>query len=101
MQSASSAVSVSWFAAARSDSTLGELHVIVWRGTVSRGGSSPRPEGATIIKELVLYPIEHPSDDCLWRATEGTEYDTAGLAAKCIAMLQEQMRAERVSSGKA
>jgi hypothetical protein len=100
LQSASAAVSVSWFADTRSITKLGELHVIVWRGTVSRGGARPNPEGATIVKELVLHPMEKTLDDCVWRATDGTEYDTASLAAQCIAMLQNQMRAERPADGK-
>jgi hypothetical protein len=95
LQAATAAVSVSWFADAGPDAALGELHVIVWRGIVSRRGSPRRPEGATVVRELVLHPIARPSDDCVWRATNGTEYDTAALAAHCIALLEEQMRADR------
>jgi len=51
------------------------------------------PEGAKVIQELVLHPIEAPSDESIWRATDGTEYDTAGLAARCIALLEEQIDA--------
>src|SRR2546423_376832 len=43
LQAASAALSVSWFADPTSDSALGELHVITWRGTVSRRGRPPRP----------------------------------------------------------
>jgi len=39
----------------------------------------------------VLRPIEAPRDDCVWRAADGTEFDTAGLAARCIALLEEQI----------
>lgn len=95
LQAATAAVSVSWFADAGADAPLGELHVVVWRGIVSRRGSPARPEGATIVRELVLHPIARPSDDCLWRATNGTEYDTAALAAHCVGLLEEQMRADR------
>jgi hypothetical protein len=91
LQAATAAVSVSWFAEPAADAELGELRVIVWRGLVSRRGSPARPEGATIAKELVLRPIERPSTDCVWRATDGTEYDTAGLAARCVALLEEQL----------
>jgi hypothetical protein len=94
LQAATAAVSVSWFVDAGTDAALGELHVIVWRGIVSRRGSPRRPEGATVVRELVLHPIEGPSDDCVWRATDGTEYDTATLAARCVALLEEQMRAD-------
>jgi hypothetical protein len=92
LQAANAAVSVSWFAEATADAALGELRVIVWRGTVSRRGVS-RPERATMVREIVLHPIERPSDDCLWRATDGAEYDTTGLAAFCVALLEDQIRA--------
>ena len=48
-------------------------------------------KGATIVTELVLHPIEPPADDCLWQATDGTQYDTASLAAKCLALLEDQI----------
>ena len=94
LQAATAAVSLSWFADAATEAALGELHVIVWRGIVSRRGSQRRPERAAVVRELVLHPIERPSNDCVWRATNGTEYDTAGLAAHCMALLEEQMRAD-------
>lgn len=93
LQAASAAVSVSWFAEGAPDAVLGELRVIVWRGTVSRRGTT-RPERATMVKELVLHPLERRLDDCLWRATDGTEFDTAALAAHCIALLEDQMRVD-------
>lgn len=92
LQAATAAVSVSWFPEAAPDAALGELRVIVWRGTVSRRGS--RRESATMVKEVVLHPLERPPEDCLWRATDGTEYDTSALAAYCIALLEDQMRAD-------
>ena len=82
---------MSWFAKTGKDTPLGELHVIVWSGTVSRRGRAANPEGAKILEELVLRPIEAPRDDCVWRAADGTEFDTAGLAARCIALLEEQI----------
>lgn len=94
LQAATSAVSVSYFADSGNDAVLGELHVLVWRGTVSRRGSPPPREGATLVKELVLNPIERPATDCVWRATDGTEYDTASLAARCVSFLEEQMGTE-------
>lgn len=90
LQGPSAAVSVSWFAEASPDAELGELHVIVWRGTVSRRGA--RPERAAMVKELVLRPSERPSGETGWRATDGSEYDTRTLAAHCVALLEEQMR---------
>jgi hypothetical protein len=94
LQAATAAVSVSWFAEAGTDAPLGELHVVVWRGVVSRRGSPARREGAMIVKQLVLRPIERSLDDCVWRATTGTEYDTAALAAHCIGLLEEQIRVD-------
>jgi len=93
LQAATAAVSVSWFAAAAPESALGELHVVVWRGTVTRRGAPQSRTGATIISELSLRPIEPPADDCLWQGPDGTQYDTAALAAKCTALLEEQIAA--------
>lgn len=93
LQAATAAVSVSWFAAAAPDAALGELHVVVWRGTVTRRGAPQSRTGAAIVSELVLRPIEPPADECLWKATDGTQYDTAALAAKCTALLEEQIGA--------
>ncbi len=92
LQAATVAISVSWFADAAQDARLGELRVIVWRGTVTRRGTRRR-KAATVVAELVLHPIEPPADDCVWQATDGTQYDTASLAAKCLALLEEQISA--------
>lgn len=91
LQTANCALSVSWFIDAGKAAPLGELHVILWRGTVARRGSTRDRKGATVISELTLHPLEPPADDCLWRATDGTQYDTASLAAKCLALLEEQV----------
>jgi hypothetical protein len=93
LQAPKAAVSVSWFAEASTDAVLGELHITVWNGVVTRRGVRKR-ENATLVKELVLRPIEKPSTDTVWRATDGVEYDTASLASKCLALLEEQMQAE-------
>jgi hypothetical protein len=93
LQAAAAAISVSWFAGAGKDAALGELHVVVWRGTVTRRGASRSRKSATIVGEIVLRPIQPPADDCLWQATDGTQYDTASLAAKCLALLDEQLGA--------
>ena len=90
LQAAAAAVSVSWFADAGPDAALGELRIVVWRGTVTRRGVPRSRKGATTVAELILRPIEPPADDCLWQATDGTQYDTASLAAKCLALLAEQ-----------
>ena len=91
LQAAAAAVSVSWFAGAGNDPVLGELRVVVWRGIVSRRGSPKRREGATLVSEMALHPIERPSNECAWRATDGSEYDTAALAALCTRLLDEQV----------
>ena len=90
LQAPTAAVSVSWFAPGGSQTTLGELHIVVWRGTLSRRGSPRQKEGATIVAELMLRPIEQPADDLQWRDTDGKEYDTASLAAHCLALLEAQ-----------
>lgn len=90
LQAKDAAVTVSWFVDSRSQASLGELHVNVWRGVVSRGGASYRKaESATILTELVLVPIINPVDDCVWRARDGAEYDTAGIVAYCLPFVQE------------
>lgn len=93
LQAEAAAVSVSWFLDTRAQETLGELHVNVWRGVVSRGGSSYRkPAKATLVTELVLRPIAKSLDDCVWRADDGREFDTTRLAAHCVALLKEQVK---------
>ena len=93
LQAAQAAVSVSWFSDSADDAVLGELRVIAWRGTVTRRGAPPTRRRATLVSELVLHPIQPPADECLWQATDGTQYDTASLAAKCLALLEEQIGA--------
>lgn len=91
LQAADCAVSVSWFADGTTPHELGELHVLVWRGKVARRGNAKPPKGATMVADLVLHPIEPPADECLWEAVDGTRYDTASLAAKCLALLETQI----------
>ena len=93
LQAADCALSVSWFAEANKTNDLGELHVLVWRGKVTRRGSRPPPKGATVVTEMVLRPIEAPTDECVWQGDDGVRYDTASLAAKCIALLDAQISA--------
>jgi hypothetical protein len=93
LQAADCAVSVSWFGDATKDAALGELHVLVWRGKVARRGSARPPKGATVVADLILRPIDPPADECLWQANDGTRYDTASLAARCLALLEAQIHA--------
>jgi hypothetical protein len=90
LQAASCAISVSWFSEASEEATLGELHVVVWRGKVTRRGA-PSQKGATIVADLILHPIEPPAEDCVWVAKDGTRFDTTRLAEKCLALLEEQI----------
>ena len=91
LQAADCAVSVSWFAV--DEEVLGELHVLVWRGKVARRGTARPAKGATIVADLVLRPIVPLTDECVWQATDGSRYDTAGLVAKCLALLETQIAA--------
>jgi len=84
---------VSWFAGSPSEKTLGELHIVVWRGTLSQRGSASRHKGATIVQEFVFLPIEKPTDAKVWRRTDGPEFDTPAVAEFCLALLKEQMDA--------
>lgn len=93
LQAASAAVSVSWFADGSKQSELGELHVLVWRGTVTRRGKAENEKGATIASELVLRPIEPPLDGFNWQESDGTRHDTSSLSGKCLELLAEQVRA--------
>jgi hypothetical protein len=90
LQAATAALSVSWFGEGDQDAPLGELHVVVWRGVVSRRGAPQVREAATLIKELVLYPVEPPADHDVWRAKDSRTFDTTTLAAECIALLEAQ-----------
>ena len=91
LQAADSAVSVSWFVATGRDLGHGELHVVVWRGTVARRGATSKQRGAKIIAELSLHPIAPPGMPVLWEATDGTRYDAPSLAEKCLALLEGQI----------
>ena len=91
LQGPGAAVSVSWFADAANDAALGELRVIVWRGVVTRRGAAPPSQGAVVVRELTLRPVDRPADDCVWRAEDGTLYDTTALAERCLALLDEQI----------
>jgi hypothetical protein len=91
LQAPTAALTVSWFGDNDSGAPFGELHVVVWSGVVTRRGAPPIRDGATIVKDLVLFPVEPPSGDRVWRMTDGKEYDTATLAAECLALLEEQI----------
>ena len=89
LQAPSAALSVSWFE--DESHALGELHILLWRGVVTRRGGTAGRDVATLVKEAVLDPIDPPNDGRVWRAADGTEYDTASLAAHCGTLLEGEM----------
>ena len=91
LQAPECAVSVSWFSEPTKEKALGELHVLVWRGTVTRRGSRPPPKGATVVSDIVFFPVEPPTDEGAWRDADGTKYDTMSLTAKILALLEAQV----------
>src|SRR4051812_30394215 len=91
LQAEKAALSVSWFATTGNDPVLGELRVVVWRGTVSRRGSPRRKEGATVVSETVLRPIEDPSSECVWRGTAGPAKSPPNSPPSCPSLLVPQV----------
>jgi hypothetical protein len=87
LQGPTAALSVSWFADASEDLTLGELQIVLWRGTVARRGIARPTKGAVVQRELVFRPVER-GDTLVWRAADGTEFDSVALAAHCMSLLQ-------------
>lgn len=92
LQAPAAALSVTWYADAADRGRLGELQVVLWRGIVSRRGSRAAAEAPQLIRQEVLNPIERPTDAAVWRSDNGTTYDTAGLTAHCLALLEQEMR---------
>lgn len=94
LQAPTSALSVSWFAEGAEIEALGELQVVLWRGVASRRGSAPPREGAVVVRELNVRPVDGPTDAVTWRTNDGATFDAEGLAAFCLALLKEQMLVE-------
>lgn len=94
LQAATAALSVSWFPDGANLAAIGELQVVLWRGVAFRRGSARRPDGAVVVRELTVRPVEHPSDAFIWRTDDGATHDTEGLAAYCLALLKAQMLAD-------
>jgi hypothetical protein len=95
LQAEAFAVSVSWFVEEAKAGSMGELHVIVWRGTVARRGATRGRKGATILEELILRPVVRPAGDCQWHAADGSQFTAEALAARVVALLQEQVGGTR------
>jgi hypothetical protein len=90
LQAPDAALQVSWYA--ERDDAPASLHVVVWKGVVSRRGAPPRG-GATVALEEVYSPVEGPTDDKVWRRADGTLQDTQSLAEHCLALLEKQSQA--------
>jgi hypothetical protein len=91
LQATDTALSVSWFADPTERGRLGELHMLIWHGIVSRRGSPAQRQGASMVREEVFHPIERSQDDCAWRGTDGTLYDNDALVAHAHALLEQEM----------
>lgn len=95
LQGATAALSVSWFPGAASDMALGELHMVLWRGVVTRRGGTVPKESASVIRELTFRPVENSPETPGWRdETDGKVYDLQGLAERGLALLNEQVLAD-------
>lgn len=92
LQAETCAVSVSWFPEASKEAELGELHILVWQGKVTRrGGTGRAAKNARLVEELVVRPDESSTDDCRWIGQGGERHDTASLAARCLSLLAAQV----------
>jgi hypothetical protein len=93
LQAETAALSVTWYSEAEDQDRVGELQIILWQGTVSRRGAAQSRTPATLIRQEVLNPIEHPADESVWRSTDGTLFSTADLIAHCVELLEQQIQA--------
>ncbi|MCU0625731.1 MAG: hypothetical protein MUF21_04470 [Gemmatimonadaceae bacterium] len=91
LQSATSAVSVSWFPDREEGGTDGELHIASWRGTLSHPAAARRVAGAVLLQELVLRPECGIGDAWAWRDGEGTLHANSGMVAICRGLLATAM----------
>ncbi|HXT14922.1 MAG TPA: hypothetical protein VN706_04790 [Gemmatimonadaceae bacterium] len=91
LQGANAALSVTWYVDAAERGRVGELQIVLWRGIVSRRGSGKTPEPAEVVRQEVVNPVERPTDECIWRSDDGTGYDTTGLIAHCVMLLEAQL----------
>ena len=91
LQAPAGAVSISWFVDSAQGNELGELQVVAWRGKVSQPGSAERSTGAELIEELVLRPVENRMGVMVWRAVDGTMYNTDSLVAHCLELLEQRI----------
>ena len=95
LQAENAALTVTWYADAADQDRVGELQIMLWRGTVSRRGGADVRTPAEVIRQEVLMPIEQPTDESIWRSREGLVYSTPALAAYCLKLLTTQMGAAK------
>jgi hypothetical protein len=88
LQAASVALSVSWFADASEHTTLGELQIVLWSGTVARRGVARPAQNAVVENELALHPVLDATHDAIWLASDGRTFDSGALASYCLALLE-------------
>ncbi|HJQ21887.1 MAG TPA: hypothetical protein VJ867_16200 [Gemmatimonadaceae bacterium] len=93
LQGPTAALSVTWFAESPSEASFGELHLLLWKGVVSRRGAPPARGGAQLLSEQVLRPVIVEEGRCVWEDAASARSDTAAVAARCIALLEEQLAA--------
>jgi hypothetical protein len=91
LQAPTAALSVGWFADSANDAAFGELHILVWHGVVSRRGAVATPDGASVVREMVLRPVDQGTDTCGWRDADGVVYRVDELAERCNELLKQQM----------
>jgi hypothetical protein len=96
LQGDACAVTVSWFPPGADEPDLGALHVISWRGVVSRPGAARRASGASAqaLSEDVLCPVESATDGWSWRAGDGTVLGSGAVAERCLRMLERRARGD-------
>ena len=98
LQAATAAISVSWFASRDSAAGHGELQITVWRGIVAQRGANQERKGATIVAEQTVMPFTPSEGECVWRLADGAQCDSVALAARCMALLEGELRRLEVTS---
>jgi hypothetical protein len=97
LQASNAALSVTWYAEATDQPRVGELQIVLWRGVVSRRGSTRSQTPAEVVRQEVLNPVEQPADRPAdqpeWISRDGAVYTTPDLVAHCLKLLDDQMRA--------
>jgi len=95
LQAPTAALSVAWHPGAASSTDLGQMHIVLWRGSVTRRGGGVARENASVIREWTLRPVELSPDGARWRGDgDDVVFDAQALADHCLALLKEQMHAD-------